>query len=596
MAEKKVIDNIEKETTAKTKTTKKATTAKKAATTKKEIATKTAKKPVEKVKKETPAKKTVVKKEEQSAPDTAAKKQAAKKVEADNTVKKPAAKKTTTKKETTIRAKKEKVAPVQAVETPQKNRVKILFAASEAMPFVTTGGMGEVIGALPRAIMAENPDEFDMRVIMPYYKNIMTNVKVDYIDSIYINLGWRSQYCGVYTVVSNGVTYYFIDNEYYFKRSSCYGEFDDGERFAFFSKAVLDVMPLIGFVPDILQAHDWQAALSIIYLKTEYKNYELYQNIRSVYTIHNIEYQGKYDISLLENLFGISYYHGGILEFGGCINLTKGAIEAADIVSTVSPTYAGELTDNFFAHGLAPIIDRSRDKLRGILNGIDTVYYDPATDGALYQNYDMDHYEKKAENKKQLQQYLGLDVSADAPLFVMITRLVAHKGVDLMAQIIHSMMDMGAQLVILGQGDGYYENMFSDIQQYYPGKMNAYIDYNRDLAGKLYASGDFFIMPSRSEPCGLAQMIAARYGTPPIVRATGGLLDSIRDCTFGEGNGFVFHDYDSFALLETIKRAMAVYKTPEDYKNLALEAMRSDFSWQRSCKQYMNLYKEMHTW
>ncbi len=467
---------------------------------------------------------------------------------------------------------------------------KILFVASEARPFIATGGLADVIGSLPQAL-AKDP-KYDIRVVLPLYSDIKPEYrrKLSYMGNIFVPLGWRSQYCGIFTYEQDGVTFYFIDNEYYFKRPGCYGYYDDGERFAFFSRSVLEIMPFIGFYPDVMHCHDWQAALSIIYLKTHYCRQEEYQFIRTLFTIHNIEYQGKYSLDIIEDLFGISYDQSYLLEYQGCINLMKGAIECCERFSTVSPTYANEIKTAQYAHGLQDIICNNSFKLTGILNGIDVGMYNPETDTQLFKNYTADNFEGKKVCKTELQKMLGLPVR-DVPIIAMISRLVSHKGLDLVKSVIEDILHEDVQFVLLGTGDYTYEEYFRDLGRRYEGKASVNIAFNGDLSKKIYSGSDIFLMPSISEPCGLSQMIASRYATVPVVRETGGLFDSIKPYGAG-GNGFTFASCNPYDMLYVVHEALDTYRKSEDWQTLMHTAATTDFSWSRSAEEYKKLYNE----
>lgn len=469
---------------------------------------------------------------------------------------------------------------------------KILFVASEAAPFIATGGLAEVIGSLSKALAKS--DAYDVRVIIPLYQDIKKEYRKDFrfIGNIFVPLSWRNQYCGIFEYEANNVKFYFVDNEYYFKRPGCYGYYDDGERFAFFCRSVMEILSFIGFYPDILHCHDWQAALAALYLKTIYCFRPEYQFIRAVFTIHNIEYQGKYSLDILEDLFGISNRFRYLVEYDRCINLMKGAIECCERFSTVSPTYAGEIKDPYYSHGLDPIIRRNEFKLCGILNGIDPDYYNPATDKSLFANYDADNVAPKAVCKEELQRMLNLPVKPETPIIAMITRLVSHKGLDLVKEVIEQVLRQDVQFVLLGTGDSTYENYFSDLARRYQGKVVSIISFNSDLSRKIYAGADLFLMPSKSEPCGLSQMIASRYGTVAIVRETGGLRDSITPYGAG-GNGFTFRDYNAYDMLYVINEAIGVYHNKDEWKALQQKAMRTDFSWAKSATYYEGLYLGM---
>ena len=467
---------------------------------------------------------------------------------------------------------------------------KILFVASEARPFIATGGLADVIGSLPQAL-AKDP-KYDIRVVLPLYSDIKPELrrKMSFLGNIYVPLSWRNQYCGIFTCEQNGVTFYFIDNEYYFKRPGCYGYYDDGERFAFFSRSVMEFLPFINFYPDILHCHDWQAALAAIYLKTIYCKRPEYQFIRALFTIHNIEYQGKYSLDILEDLFGISNSDAYLLEFNGCINLMKGAIECCERFSTVSPTYAKEIQTAQYAHGLQDIIRKNDFKLTGILNGIDIDMYNCETDKALFANYNANNFEGKAVCKAELQKMLSLPVK-DVPIIAMISRLVSHKGLELVKTIAEDMLHEDIQFVLLGTGDSAYENYFRELGVKYEGKVSANIAFNGDLSKKIYSGADIFLMPSISEPCGLSQMIASRYATVPIVRETGGLYDSIKPFSRG-GNGFTFASCNAYDLLYVVHEALDAYKNREVWQGLMQKAVNTDFSWLRSAEEYKKLYED----
>lgn len=487
---------------------------------------------------------------------------------------------------------KTEVKPVQASDIHVTPKRKILFVASEAAPFIATGGLAEVIGSLSKALAKE--DNYDVRVIIPLYQDIKKEFRKEFrfIGNIFVPLSWRNQYCGIFEYVANNVTFYFVDNEYYFKRPGCYGYYDDGERFAFFCRSVMEILSFINFYPDVLHCHDWQAALAAIYLKTIYCFRPEYQFIRSVFTIHNIEYQGQYSLDILEDLFGISNNFRYLVEYDHCINLMKGAIECSERFSTVSPTYAGEIKNPYYSHGLDNIIRRNEFKLCGILNGIDPDYYNPETDKALFANYSVEKFENKAVCKEELQKMLNLPVKPNTPVIAMISRLVSHKGLDLVREVIEQVLRQDVQFVILGTGDSSYENYFNDLGRRYTGKVVSITQFNPDLSRKIYSGADLFLMPSKSEPCGLSQMIASRYGTVAIVRETGGLRDSITPYGAG-GNGFTFRDYNAYDMLYVINEALNVYHNESEWKKLVKRAMTTDFTWAKSAKDYLKLYNSM---
>ncbi len=474
---------------------------------------------------------------------------------------------------------------------------KILFVGSEAMPFAATGGLGDVLGSLPAAIKARYGEDADVRVVMPLYDAVSENWRAEMkTEAVFtVSLSWRRQYCGVRSLVRDGVTYYFIDNEYYFRRGALYGQYDDGERFAFFSMAVVEMLEHISFYPDILHAHDWQAALSVVYLNQLFRWKEGYAGIRTVFTIHNIEYQGKYDPKILTDVFGLSSFDWRLMEYDGCINLMKAAIVCADKVTTVSPRYAGEIRSSEYGHGLEHILDAFGYKLIGILNGIDYKYYDPATDPAIAANYSADHLKGKEKDKLALQKEVGLPERTDIPMLAVVSRLVTHKGLDLIREMMYGMVqNHDLQLVVLGKGEVQYEDYFRWLEAQFPDKVRALITYDRDLSKRVYAASDIFLMPSRSEPCGLSQMIASRYGSIPVVRETGGLYDSIKGYweENGEvrGNGFTFANYNATELYDRTDAALGVWWNPEKREKLLKKIMTTDFSWRVSAEKYMEMY------
>lgn len=476
---------------------------------------------------------------------------------------------------------------------------KILFVGAEAMPFAATGGLGDVMGSLPAAVCRADA-KADVRVVMPLYRAVGQGWRDQMKDEAVfeVELAWRKQYCGVKSLTKDGVTYYFIDNEYYFGRDGLYGHFDDGERYAYFCMAVLVMLEKIGFYPDVLHANDWQSALSVVYLNRFFREKKGYESIKTVYTIHNIEYQGKYDFSILYDVFSLDEGMRGEMEYDGCINLMKGAIVAADIVSTVSPRYSEEIRSAEYAHALEYIINDNAHKLRGILNGIDYVYYDPAADEAIPCQFSADTIAKKQNNKTALQAELGLPIAFETPMLAIISRLASHKGLDLVTAVAKRLLcEQGVQLVVLGKGDAFYEDFFRALEAEHPDQARALICYDRELSKKIYAAADIFVMPSKSEPCGLSQMIASRYGAVPVVRETGGLYDSIKGYWIcdGEvrGNGFTFAGYSADELYDALCAAVALYRRPDAWQALVDKVMRVDFSWACSAEQYLKMYEEL---
>jgi starch synthase len=474
-------------------------------------------------------------------------------------------------------------------------KTKVLFAVSEVSPFAATGGMGQVAAALPHELLklAKSGQSLEIAVVCPLYSNIKRQFsdELTFVGATSAVLSWRNQYVGVFSAARDGVTYYFVDNQHYFGRDNLYGYFDDGERFAFFCKAVFAVIELTGFKPDVIHAHDWQTALIPLYLKTRFA--AQYSNTRSVFTIHNLEYQGQFAPEILFDVFDLYEYERGLVEWNNCINLMKGAIVTCDKLTTVSPTYAIEI-QNGGGHGLESILHDNNYKLTGIINGIDTELYNPATDNALFRNYTVKTLEDKAANKRKLQELFGLRVDPKVPLLCMVSRLVTHKGIDLIRQIAQDLSSSETQFLILGTGDPYYEWFFNELAAQHPDKVGASITFNIEISSMIYAGADITLVPSMAEPCGLTQMISCRYGTIPIVRETGGLKDTIRDCRLGEGNGFTFIDYNAGVLLYTIRKALELYRSNGDnWRKLMIEAMNSDFSWRKSAERYLELYGEI---
>lgn len=487
-------------------------------------------------------------------------------------------------------------AQAQSVATVAVTKKKsVLFVASEGLPFIKTGGLADVLGSLPQAIASKG--EYDVRVIMPLYSGIDAGMRNNFafVTNFNVGLAWRNQYCGLFSCRLNGVTYYFIDNEYYFARDSLYGAYDDGERFAFFSKAVLDTLGVLDYYPDVIDCNDWQSAATVIYLKTLYANRFGFSEIKTVFTIHNIEYQGKYGMDTAADLFGFPESAYGAIEFDGCLNLMKGAIQLADKVVTVSPTYARELADPFFASGLENIVKANSYKTTGILNGIDMDLYDPSTDKALFANYSASDTSGKAVCKRELQKMLGLPERADVPVIAVISRLVSHKGLDLVKRILDELLYEDVQLVVLGKGDVDYENYFKYMEGRYGCKCRALIAFNRDMASKIYSGADILLMPSRQEPCGLSQMIACRYGTVPVVRRTGGLADSIKAYNEARdvGNGFAFTNYNAHEMLYVIKDAILTFGKKDEWKKIVDYALASDFGWNKSSEKYIELFDSL---
>ena len=472
--------------------------------------------------------------------------------------------------------------------------MKILFVASEAMPFIRTGGLGDVAGALPKSFLRLG---HDARVIIPFYKDEIKSTYRDilrFVGATEVELGWRKQYCGVYEAVYEGITYYFVDNEYYFKRKGLYGHFDDGERFAFFSKAVLDVLKMVDFYPDVLHTNDWHTALTPVYLDVYYRGDERYKGIKTVYTIHNIEFQGKFDQSIFDDILGLPESAKNLVIYDGCVNYMKGGIECSAVVTTVSDTYATEILDPFYSYGLESILEERKYKIHGVVNGIDTKLYDPSKDKALFVNYNKENVaEKKKENKKALCEMLNLSYDENRPLIAMVTRLTEQKGLDLVGAVIGEILRADLQVVILGTGEWKYENVVLQLEDEYPHKFRGILQFSSDLASKLYGASDLFLMPSKFEPCGLSQLIAMRYGSVPIVRETGGLKDTVEPYNHESktGRGFTFKTYNSYDMLDAVWRAFACYHDKENWAKVTDNAMSGDYSWEASAKKYIDIYK-----
>ena len=472
--------------------------------------------------------------------------------------------------------------------------MNLLFAASEVAPFIKTGGLADVAGSLPPALAGSG---HDVRVILPLYEGIGQEWRnqMTFQKYFYVRLAWRSVYCGIFSLERDGVTYYFVDNEQYFKRGGLYGHYDDAERFAFFSRAVVEAPDQLGWHPDVIHCNDWQTALVPIYLLEERHQRPMLYNTKSVFTIHNIEYQGRYGQDLVDDLFGLdrTYLHEHMLAYHHDLNLMKGAIYAADYVTTVSPTYAEELKYPFYAHGLEGVISDNSHKLRGILNGIDTAAYNPASDHVIRASFTPDDLRGKAACKAALQQQLGLWESPDIPVVACVSRLVGHKGFELITSGFHRMMECNIQFVLLGTGEWGYEQFFRDMQNQYPGRVSANIMYSGSLSSAIYAGADLYLMPSISEPCGLSQMIAMRYGTIPVVRETGGLRDSVFPYNkfTGEGRGFTFAHINTDDMIHVLRQAVDLYTFEKKaWTAMMVRDMETDFSWSRSAESYLEVY------
>ena len=478
--------------------------------------------------------------------------------------------------------------------------MKILYATSEAVPFCKTGGLADVAGSLPPALAEQGAE---VAVVLPMYQRVKerfgSQLKFECYDCV--DLAWRHSYCGLFSLEKDGVTWYFLDNEQYFNRPDLYGYIDDGERFGFFSRAIVRMLPHLKFWPEVIHCNDWQTALVPIYLKDDGVREDRFRSIKTTMTIHNIEYQGRYGMQTLGDLFGLD--HGwaddGTIIMDGDVNLMKGAILCADAVNAVSPTYANELKMSYFAHRLENIMRRCEYKLSGVLNGIDMKLYDPATDQRITANYTSDDLTGKNADKAALQRMMGLREEPHVPIVAIVSRLVSHKGLDLICEVLHDMMELPMQLVILGKGDRKYEEFFHWAAQQYHGRMAVRLDYNEELSMAIYSGADLFLMPSKSEPCGLSQMNAMRYGTVPVVHATGGLKDTVPPCDEkgAGGLGFTFQSYNADDFYASLKRCLNLYNNNRPaFQALQKKGMETDFSWDVPAGRYMELFNNMLSW
>ena len=471
--------------------------------------------------------------------------------------------------------------------------MKVCFIAAEAAPFVKVGGLGDVIGSLPKALRELG---VDARVILPLYSSIdRERFGLKYKAYQFVDLGWRHSYCGIFETEVDGVPCYFVDNEQYFNRDSIYGQIDDGERFAFFSKASLEILPALDFKPDVVNVNDWHTALSVIYLDVlKSREAEFYKDMKSVLSIHNIEFQGRFNPYEMGNLFGLENKYFDALIYNGDLNLLKGAIQLADRVNTVSETYAREILDPYFSYGLDKILYVEQGKLRGILNGIDVDKFNPKTDTMIPVNYDLKTFEDKVQNKLAFQKEMDLEVNADIPLIGMVTRLTHQKGIDLILQASEDILRTGAQLVILGTGDAHYESALRSLEHYRHDRVRSILLFSNEMSATIYAASDLFLMPSKTEPCGLSQLISMRYGTVPVVHRVGGLRDTVIPFTGVEGNGFTFESFQAGDMMDAIYRAVTCfYQSPDEWKQIIKNNLQKDVSWEQSAKKYLDLYHEV---
>ncbi|MFJ7936456.1 glycogen synthase GlgA [Sporosarcina sp. NPDC096371] len=468
----------------------------------------------------------------------------------------------------------------------------VLFVASECTPFIKTGGLADVIGSLPQALK-EN-ERIEVRVILPLYDEIPEEwrTQMEFQMSFNVPLGWRNSEASIYSLEYNNIIYYFVSNEYYFTRKGVYGYYDDGERFLFFSRAVIEALTHLDFKPDVLHAHDWQAGMAVALAKI----IQPIADLKTVMTIHNIKYQGLMPIDIYEDFFDLSREHIGGFEWNGMLNCLKSGLFHADKITTVSPSYGEEIKDPYYGEDLHPfLVERSAD-LSGVLNGIDTKEYNPQTDPAIAVKYRSSRAKKK-ENKMILQKKLGLPIAAEKPLYVIITRLVEQKGLHLVQHILDDFLHEDVQFIILGTGDEEFETYFAEAANYHANKVVTLLAFDEGVARQLYASADFFVMPSKFEPCGLAQLIALQYKTVPIVRETGGLKDTVlpfNEIT-GEGNGFSFTNYNADDLLATLRYSLRIYHDSHQWSVLSKNVNKSQFSWQDSARDYATIYDQLLT-
>ncbi|WP_432404382.1 glycogen synthase GlgA [Wukongibacter sp. M2B1] len=474
---------------------------------------------------------------------------------------------------------------------------KVLYAAFEAVPFIKSGGLADVAFSLPKALRQIG---IDVRVVIPKYLQIPQEFKKEmtFLKSFNVKVGWRNQYCGIEYLEYDGIPFYFVDNEYYFKRDGGYNSYyDDGERYSFFCRAVLEMIENLNFKPNIIHCNDWHTGMISPLLNIQYRNNHQYSNIKTAFTIHNLKYQGVFPKEILGDLLNLrmEYYHPDALEFFGGISFIKGGIKYSDIVTTVSKTYADEIQYKYFGENLDGLIRARRNDLYGIVNGIDYDLYNPEKDEHIFLEYNSDCYERKQENKIDIQRLLNLPERKDVPLIGIVSRLAHMKGLDLILHVLDELLEENIQIVILGTGEAYFEGKLREYQHKYPQKISTQILFDESLAHKIYAASDMFVMPSKFEPCGLSQLIALRYGTLPIVRETGGLKDTVipyNEYT-GKGNGFSFTNYNAHDMLYTIKRALGFYEDKNTWKKIVSNAMNGDYSWRRSAEAYKGLYEKL---
>lgn len=475
--------------------------------------------------------------------------------------------------------------------------MKVLFVASEGVPFIKSGGLADVIGSLPKALKER---DIEVKVILPLYKEISAKYskELKYKGQINVRIGWRNKYCGIFKMKHEGVNFYFIDNEYYFNRDGLYGYYDDAERFAFFSKAALEILPTIDYKPDVIHLHDWHTAFASVFLKSHFLHDNYYSDMKTLFTVHNLHYQGVFSKSILDNILdlGLEHFTVDSLEYNGAVNSMKGGLVYSDKISTVSRSYAKEITYPYFGEGLDGVLRKREKDLTGIVNGIDEELYNPKEDEYIYKQYSYKTIEDKLKNKTKLQKDLGLKVDKNIPVIAIISRLVPIKGMDLIMHAMEEILStLDVQIVVLGTGDKNYEDGFKYFAHKYSDKLSANIRFNNELAHKIYAGSDIFLMPSQLEPCGLSQLISLRYGTIPIVRETGGLRDTITyyDKKTDTGNGFTFKTFNAHDMLFTIKNAIELYQDKKTWEKIIKNAMSGDYSWDKSASEYIEIYKDL---
>lgn len=463
--------------------------------------------------------------------------------------------------------------------------MNILLASSEAFPYSKSGGLADVMGALPAWLGKSNNK---VNLVLPLHASTRRKfiLKMKKMAEFEVQVNWRKQYCGLWKIEEKNFTVIFVENDYYFNRDNLYGYFDDGERYIFFSKAIAGLIPFLADKPDIVHCHDWQTAAAIIYIR----------DIKRVFTIHNLNYQGRFSRDVFDQLLDLppGYFNNEALEYYGDLNLMKGAIVFADHLTTVSPNYSSEIRTVYFGEGLQDLLEANSYKLTGILNGLDYNEYNPYTDRALYYNY-KSSLELKAKNKEKLQEEVKLEKDRKKPLLTMVSRFTEQKGLDLLLYIIRSLLERDIQLIVHGNGDKYYEDQLSRFVAEYPHNFRLLLGFQEDLARKIYAGGDIFLMPSRFEPCGLSQMIAMRYGNIPLVREAGGLKDTVLPYNeyTGEGNGFSFANYNGEEFLQTIDYSLKIFADKERWKALYKAALKTRYSWEKSASQYLEIYKKL---